>query len=384
MAPSIVIIGAGLGGLSLARVLHVHGIAVTVYEAEASPTTRAQGGMLDIHANNGQVALKAAGLYDAFLSIIHAGAQSYRILDKHGVCRFEKPDDGSGDRPEVPRGELRRILLESLPTDTVQWGHKVSAVSSLGSGRHAVQFANGNTVTTNLLIGADGAWSKVRGLVSDEKPTYTGLSYVETYLLDAVARSPLSAAAVGDGSMFALAPGKAVLAHREPDNVLHTYLALIKPEAWITGIDFSDIALAKARVAEAFDAWAPELKALITAADRGPVPRPLYTLPGDHRWERIPGVTLIGDAAHLMMPSGEGANLALFDGSELGLALVAEMQKGDETGNVEAALARYEAALFTRSAAAAAEAETLRELMLGDNAPQSLVDAFLSHQPDQS
>jgi 2-polyprenyl-6-methoxyphenol hydroxylase-like FAD-dependent oxidoreductase len=153
-------------------------------------------------------------------------------------------------------------------------------------------------------------------------------------------------------------------------------VALKKPEDWIARIDFSDPATALAYVAKEFDGWAPELTALIAEGETGPVPRSIHALPVEHRWDRVPGVTLLGDAAHLMSPfSGEGANLAMYDGAELGKAIAAN------PGEVEAALFAYEKDLFPRSASAAAEAHRVFKLCFGDNAPQSLVDFFTSNQP---
>jgi len=368
MTTDVTIIGAGLGGLTLARVLHVHGITATVYEAEASPTARAQGGMLDIHEDNGQPALRAAGLTDEFQGLILEGREATRVRASDGTVLYD--DDSTRGRPEVLRGELRRILLDSLPAGTVRWGHKVGGVRALGGGRHEVTFADGATVATNLLVGADGAWSRVRPLLSDAAPEYIGRSFIETYLFDADNRHPASAKAVGGGSLFALAPGKGIQAHRESGGTLHTYVALSKPQEWFAGIDFTDSATAGTRIAQEFDGWAPELTALITDGETGPVLRTLNALPNEHRWDRVPGVTLLGDAAHLSAPNGEGANLAMYDGAELGKAIAAHR---DDT---EAALTEYEQALFPRSAAAAIDGAELHELLFGDDSPQSLINMF--------
>jgi 2-polyprenyl-6-methoxyphenol hydroxylase-like FAD-dependent oxidoreductase len=375
MHTPVTIIGAGLGGLTLARVLHVRGIPATVYEAEASPTARAQGGMLDIHDYNGQLALRAAGLVDEFHGLVLEGRQAIRVLDRDGTVLFDRADDGTGGRPEVQRGELRRILLDSLPAGTVRWGHQVSGVRALGDGRHEVTFADGSTVGTSLLVGADGAWSRVRPLLSDAAPEYVGRSFVETYLLDSDTRHPAAAKAVGGGSLFALAPDKGIQAHRESGDTLHTYVTLTESRDWFAAIDFTASGAAAARIVREFDGWAPELTALITDSDTAPVLRTLYALPIGHRWDRVPGVTLLGDAAHVSAPNGEGANLAMYDGAELGMAIAAHPD------DVEVALARHEQAMFPRGAEAATEGTRLHEFLFGDNAPHSLVAAFTDDGP---
>ena len=375
MDTTVTIIGAGLGGLTLARVLHVNGVPVTVYEAEASPTARTQGGMLDIHEDNGQAALRTSGLYDEFRGLVLEGHEASRVLAPDGSVLLDEPDDGTGGRPEVQRGALRALLLDALPAGTVRWGQKVTGVRSLGGGHHEVAFADGSTVATTLLVGADGAWSRVRPLLSGATPEYVGTSFVETYLFDGDTRHPAAATAVGAGALLANTPGKGIQAHRESGGDLHTYVALSKPQSWFAGIDFTDADEAAARIAQEFDGWAPELTALITDGDTPPVLRPLNALPAGHRWDRVPGVTLLGDAAHLSPPNGEGANLAMFDGAELGTAIAAH------PGDVEAALAAYEQALFPRSADAAEEAARDFDLCFGDDAPAGLVALLTGQAP---
>jgi len=380
MHTPVTIIGAGLGGLTLARVLHLHGIPATVYEADASAEARRQGGMLDIHDYNGQLALKEAGLLDEFRRIIHVGGAASRVVGPHGTVLLDRPDDGSDHRPEVRRGDLRRILLESLPESAVQWGRKVTSICGAGEGQHELTFVDGATVIASLVVGADGAWSKIRTLLTDVKPEYVGTSSIETYLLDADAHHPASARIVGDGALYALAPGKGIISHRETDGTLHTYVVLTKPQEWIAGIDFANPKAAKTRVAAEFDGWAPELTALITDGETSPVPRPFHTLPAGHRWNRVPGVTLLGDAAHLAPPDGEGANLAMCDGAALGKAVAAAANRAD----LDAAIAEYEETIFVRSANGAVEAaETFKIFFADDNAPRRLIE-LLTGGPEPS
>ncbi|HEX4224735.1 MAG TPA: FAD-dependent monooxygenase [Pseudonocardiaceae bacterium] len=156
-------------------------------------------------------------------------------------------------------------------------------------------------------------------------------------------------------------------------DTLHTYVALTRPLDWFAAIDFTDATAAATRIAREFDGWVPELTALITDGDTTPVLRSHYALPIEHRWDRVPGVTLVGDAAHLTAPNGEGANLAMLDAAELGEALAAHPD------DPETALTEYEQAMFPRSAKIAATGAELDEMLAGktdEEATQLLIDFF--------
>ncbi|MDT7800962.1 MAG: hypothetical protein QOI78_4395 [Actinomycetota bacterium] len=379
----IAIIGGGLGGLTTAVVLHRRGIHATILELEPDRAGRTQGGMLDIHDDSGQLALKAAGLHEKFLTLVHPGGESMRIRDHTGRLLHSDDDEGQLERPEIDRGHLRDLLLDALPDDVVRWGNKVTAVIPDDGvpGRHHIRLGDGTEYTTDLLIGADGAWSRVRPLVSDAQPVYSGISFVEADVLNADARHPALAATMGPGMLFALGGATGILGHKETDGSIHFYLGHRADETWVDNIDFGDRAASTRAVLRLMEGWAEDLRGFIVHADTPLIPRRIYALPVGHRWDRVPGVTLLGDAAHLMSPfAGEGANLALYDAFQLATSIA------DCPEDSEAALAAYENDMFARAEDAAGLSARMLELIFASDAPRGLVDAFASFgpaQPDQ-
>jgi 2-polyprenyl-6-methoxyphenol hydroxylase-like FAD-dependent oxidoreductase len=358
----ITIVGAGLGGLTLASVLHRNGITAVVYDADLSATSRPQGGMLDIHPDTGQAALRAAGLLEAFGKLTLEHGDAMRILDKTGAVRMAH--DGNGQRPEIDRGALRNLLLSSLPPGLVRWNARVTGISREESG-FELSFADSSVATAGILIGADGAWSKVRPLVSEASPFYSGISFVELRYLDADRKHPTAAALVGKGLMFALSDERGIFGHREPDNELCVYAALKVPADWSRQPISRDV------LHQHFHGWHADFHELLANSDGDLLPRSIWMLPEGHSWPRTSGVTLLGDAAHLMSPfAGEGANLAMIDGADLATAIVAH------PNDIERAFAAYEATMFPSAREAAAESAAGLELAFEANAPQAMLDFF--------
>ncbi|QEX29500.1 FAD-dependent oxidoreductase [Staphylococcus lugdunensis] len=366
----ITIIGGGIGGLTLARVLYVNGIPSKIYEADASPNARTQGGQLDIHEYNGQVALEKANLMDEFHSIIHEGADAAKIVDTNGELLLEVPADEENGRPEVLRGDLRQILIHSLPEETIEWNKKVDYIEEIQHGEYKVVFRDESFINTTKLIGADGAWSKVRKLLTDITPNYVGTTFIETYLHDVDNKHPKTAEIVGEGAMYALSPGKGFVAHREANNIIHTYIEMNRDLDWINRIDFSNKTETIKTILAEFKGWAPEITALLTESDSNIVARKINALPDKHRWEPKSGITLIGDAAHLMAPSGEGANLAMLDGAELAEGIAKNYNHFDEV------IKEYESQMFPRSEAEQQESHELLDICLGQDNPERFVKLF--------
>ncbi|MGX1851730.1 FAD-dependent oxidoreductase [Streptomyces sp. NPDC055299] len=382
-APRIAIIGAGPGGLTCARILQRRGIDVTVHDRDAQRDARNQGGTLDMHPDSGQVALETAGLKEQFDRIARPEGEQMRLLGHDGTVLFDNADQlAAGQRgpfgpsPEIDRGQLRDLLIDSLEPGTIRWGHRFHHAERLGDGVHRLHFHDDATAEVDLLIGADGAWSKVRPLVSAALPAYTGVTFVEVGLDDVDTRHPTLAALTGHGTTMALHDNKGLIAQRNSHQHIRVYVGMRTDEHWYdkAGIELADTAAVRDVLLKQFAGWSDELFGFITDTDTGYINRPLYAMPVPHTWEHTPGVTILGDAAHLMSPfSGMGANLAMLDGCHLAEAIVGEP-------GIDEAVHAYESAMLPRSAEAAAGAEEgINSAFAPDSTEQARVHLTATH-----
>ncbi|MEU8661040.1 FAD-dependent oxidoreductase [Actinoplanes philippinensis] len=364
------IIGAGPAGLTCARILQRHGIPVTVHDRDAGPDTRDQGGSLDLRADSGQLALREAGLLDAFLRLSRPEGQEMRILGTGGELRARiVPEEGELFKPEIDRGRLRDLLLDSLAPGTVRWGQALTHVSGAAGGPRRLHFADRSTVETDLVIGADGAFSRVRPAVSPAVPQYTGVSFTEAWFHAVDDRHTELSALVGPGSATAADGRRALWGQRSSGDHIRVYIIRQVPAGWITatGLRPHDTAGIRAHLLDEFAGWSPRLRRMISDNDGRYVDRPIFALPVPHLWDHDPTVTLLGDAAHLMPPLGVGVNLAMLDAAELALALA-----GSTT--IDEAVRAYEDTMLPRSTEAAKLLEGRVEDLLSDDLPPEFGD----------
>ncbi|GAA1243868.1 NAD(P)/FAD-dependent oxidoreductase [Kitasatospora nipponensis] len=321
-------VGGGPGGLTFARVLHRHGHPVTVLERDRGPDARPPGGMLDLHEGMGQLALDKAGLLAEFEALSRPEAQAMRILDVDGtVLRDWRPGPDDRANPEIDRGQLRDLLLGPLD---VQWGRGVTRVVPGTRDGARVHFEDGRQEAFDLVVGADGAWSRTRPALSPVTPHYTGITTVETSLDDVDTRHPDLARLVGDGSLAVYGVNRKLVAQRNSGGHVKVYAQFRAPLDWHAGLDLADPDAVRSSLLTLFDGWASPVLDLLR---RGTAfaHRPLHVLPVAHTWTHVPGVTLLGDAAHLMPPLGAGANLAMLEGAELAESIATVQGDLDET-----------------------------------------------------
>ncbi len=327
MRHRIAVVGSGPAGLTFARVLHRHGHAVTVLERDSAPDARPPGGTLDLHAGLGQLALEKAGLTADFQALSRPEGQAMRILSPDGtVLRDWRPGPEERANPEIDRGQLRDLLLGPLD---VRWGSGVTQVVPGARGGARVVLTDGRQEAYDLVVGADGAWSRVRPAVSPVTPHYTGVTSVETSLDEVDRRHPDLARLIGDGSLAVYGVNRALVAQRNSGGHVKVYAQFRAPLDRYANLGPADAGTVRSSLLALFDGWAEPVLELLHHGTVF-VHRPLHVLPVSHTWTHTPGVTLLGDAAHLMPPLGAGANLAMLEGAELAESLATDPDELDD------------------------------------------------------
>ncbi|AFM04791.1 2-polyprenyl-6-methoxyphenol hydroxylase-like oxidoreductase [Bernardetia litoralis DSM 6794] len=371
----IAIVGGGPGGLTLARLLQIAGANVKVFERDVHKNVRVQGATLDLHKESGLKALQKANLMDAFKANYRAGAEKLRIVDSQGKIHFDDHQEKKMEefRPEIDRGPLRKMLLASLNDETVIWNSKFQTMEKYKNG-WKIFFENGNSTYADIVIGADGAKSKIRPFLTPIKPIYSGVTMIDATIHNAEIESPTIYKLLKGGKIFAFGNEKTLIVSSKEKGEMSFYTGCKTDENWFinSGINFKD----KDQILEWFKVeyaqWNNIWQELFESKKTIFIPRPQYYLPIDQTWETQENLTIIGDAAHVMPPfAGEGVNMAMLDALTLSQNLT-----NSNFENIKLAMQDYE--IKMRSKASEITQLTLQQTksLHSKNALQNMLEMF--------
>lgn len=396
--PKIAIVGCGPAGLTLGLLLVRQNLPFTIFELRQEPAPvefSEPCGVLDLHDESGQAALRECGLYDDFLQLTGECAEAQRVSNMHGEIVYA--DEGElSDRPEISRHALTKMLLEAIPSHTIKWGHKLLSATR-SSDKTMLDFGPNGTHEFDLVVGADGAWSKMRELVTQTKLKYAGVHNITLTIRGVTTRYPELAQFVGPGSFSALGLNRGVMSQRGPQDSARIYCFVTSEESVTRSSGLAMLSASEAKHVllnndALFGNWGPKIHNLVSTAcneeDSNNPEKPLdikalYDLPVGHSWVNQPGVTLIGDAAHLMCPwAGEGVNLAMWDALDLSHAIVKDYMAATTNrvfgGAANSAIKDFETKMAGRAAEKAQETKSNGEMLFGKDAANTFVKFFES------
>ena len=339
--PHVAILGGKTPLRACNPALQMQGYKATVFEREKSLGSRSQGGLLDLHPKTGLQVVKELDLTKEYTAIAHPEAEFMHITDHlENVIYTDDPPPPVGPdhnlfdgAPETDRGQLRKMLIDSLEPGTIQWNTMVQSRKQLDDGRFELNLANGKTHPTlfEVLVGADGASSRVRQSISDAKPTYKGVTLIELKITD-LDDDILDL--VGAGTRFAMGDNLALVCQRNPTGVINIW-AMQRVEYGGAQLPRDQPEKCKEYLRNLFCNFTPRLRRLIDKADDklSFATYPHLTFTSDTMPKACTDdgrIVLIGDAAHTLF-FGSGANSAFVDGLKLAKVLASVFQAQAES-----------------------------------------------------
>ena len=243
------------------------------------------------------------------------------MIDSQGVEVPEAAQETHEDAgPEIDRGDLRRLLIDAMPAGTLVWDRNLRSVRSAGDERWTLEFEKGEPVTADLVLGADGIASKVRSQLTSQQPRYTGITMLAANIRKDLWRNSTISDMLGEGSIMFAGGGKTIFVQRCNHDLILLYFSMKVQQGWprTAGIDLDDKAAALTAIRAEYADWSPDLMDMVTEVEDAFQPWPISVMPPASTWKTQPGLTLLGDAAHVMPPfTGKGVNLALYDALDL-------------------------------------------------------------------